>query len=586
LNRDWLTTVDLQQYVPSLTALTVSDEDRKQAVDRLNAVKNLAQGRVSLTKESGNQKGLQAYLQALRDLILEHHDTGAQTLVIVNRVERAQRLFDLVREQRDSKDDLLIHARFRAAERARQAFRLREVSGDDRIIIATQAIEAGVDISAKTLVTELAPWASLVQRFGRCNRYGEHNADGAQVLWVDIEDDADALPYANESLDYSREKLAELVSASPSELPAVDEPRPITAVLRRRDLLDLFNTDPDLSGFDVNVSDYIRDSGTPGVQVFWRDFKEDPNDPLQRPPVREELCPVSIGQAKAFAKRKGVVLWQWDALDRKWVNLSNDRALRPGMTLLSRAADGGYHEATGFEPNRKEPVTVVSVEQISHQDAFGDDRLSLQKKPIALVDHLSHVAEQAKGLCASVGETLHAKPLIRAARWHDLGKAHPVFDASMHACNEAPVGLLAKSPCRTHHSRSFFRHELASMLAWLAQHEGEADADLIAYLIAAHHGKVRMSLRAMPTERADMGVKRFARGIWEGDTLPALEFDGERSNETTLRLALMEIGEGEQGASWTERTSRLLDQYGPFQLAWLETLVRLADWRASAAEQC
>ena len=45
------------------------------------------------------------------------------------------------------------------------------------------------------------------------------------------------------------------------------------------------------------------------------------------------------------------------------------------------------------------------------------------------------------------------------------------------------------------------------------------------------------------------------------------------------------IGEGEQGPSWTERTLKLLDQYGPFQLAWLETLVRLADWRASAAEQ-
>ena len=113
----------------------------------------------------------------------------------------------------------------------------------------------------------------------------------------------------------------------------------------------------------------------------------------------------------------------------------------------------------------------------------------------------------------------------------------------------------------------------------------DPDADLIAYLIVAHHGKVRMSLRAMPTEEADGAIKRFARGIWEGDLLPALDFDGEHSDQTMLKLGLMEIGKSEQGPSWTERTLKLLDKHGPFRLAWLETLVRLADWRASADEQ-
>ena len=45
------------------------------------------------------------------------------------------------------------------------------------------------------------------------------------------------------------------------------------------------------------------------------------------------------------------------------------------------------------------------------------------------------------------------------------------------------------------------------------------------------------------------------------------------------------VGEStEQGPSWTARTHGLLTQYGPFQLAWFETLVRLSDWRASATE--
>jgi CRISPR-associated endonuclease/helicase Cas3 len=256
------------------------------------------------------------------------------------------------------------------------------------------------------------------------------------------------------------------------------------------------------------------------------------------------------------------------------------------MTLLLKAADGGYDEHIGFDAGlKKPPVHVLAIESPRDENAFGEDWRSHQNRPIGLADHLSHVAGQAKHLCEAVGEVAHAASVIRAGRWHDLGKTHEVFDATMHACDKAPAGFLAKSPCRGHHSRRFFRHELASMLAWLAQHDGEPDADLIAYLIAAHHGKVRMSLRAMPTEDAHSGIKRYARGIWEGDVLPALDFDGEHSAETTLKLALMELGDGEQGPSWMSRTLKLLEQHGPFQLAWLETLVRLADWRASAAEQ-
>ncbi|HQU17347.1 MAG: CRISPR-associated helicase/endonuclease Cas3 [Chromatiales bacterium 21-64-14] len=591
LNPQWLATVDLKPYMDSLRSLTIDEDDRKRAGERLEAVKHVSTAPLRLGKDAGNKKGLDTYLQALRAEILQAHDPSTQTLVILNRVDRAQGLYRLIRERRPTHGDLLIHGRFRAAERAKQTWRLREESAADRIVIATQAIEAGVDVSSRVLVTELAPWSSMVQRFGRCNRYGEHNHGGARILWVDIEDDKDlTLPYDTEALSFSRAKLNGLGSAAPQSLPSTDTARPLTAVLRRKDLLDLFNTDPDLSGFDVDVSDYIRDSGTPGVQVFWRDFKDDPNIPdLQGRPDRRELCPVSIGQARDFAKRKDTMLWRWDALDERWVKLERDP--RPGVTLLLRAADGGYDEAIGFDATiRKPPVPALSAETPSPQDAYGEDWRSQQPKAVVLSEHLGHVARHAADLCAKVGETAHSGLVVRAGRWHDLGKAHPVFQASMYRCKgkEAVAeALLAKSDCpgRMRHERKFFRHELASMLAWLDQHDGEVDADPIAYLIAAHHGKVRMSLRAMPTEETDEGVKRFARGVWEGDTLPDLNFDGEHSRETTLKLALMEIGEGEQGPSWTERTLKLLDYYGPFQLAWLETLVRLADWRASAEEQ-
>jgi CRISPR-associated endonuclease/helicase Cas3 len=125
------------------------------------------------------------------------------------------------------------------------------------------------------------------------------------------------------------------------------------------------------------------------------------------------------------------------------------------------------------------------------------------------------------------------------------------------------------------------------MLAWIEHGAGRANRDLVAYLIAAHHGKLRMGLRALPGEQEpdDPDTTRFARGIHEGDTLPEVDVEGRRFAPTTLRLDMMELGEGSQGPSWTERTHRLLEELGPFRLAWLEMLVRIADWRASRKEQ-
>jgi predicted nucleotidyltransferase len=109
------------------------------------------------------------------------------------------------------------------------------------------------------------------------------------------------------------------------------------------------------------------------------------------------------------------------------------------------------------------------------------------------------------------------------------------------------------------------------------------DPDLAAYLIAAHHGKVRVVLRALPNETEPPDGRLYARGVWDGDELPSLAVNGMQVPALRLRLDLMQIGEGEMGPSWSARTAGLLERWGPFRLAWLETMVRLADWRASAA---
>ena len=117
---------------------------------------------------------------------------------------------------------MLIHSRFRSQERDEKRVLLSqdpEESGPGSIVIATQAIEAGVDISARTLLTELAPWPSLVQRFGRCNRKGKD--DQGDILWLDTgERSQDTAPYDPVDVAPARQIMRSLEgkSAGPSDI--------------------------------------------------------------------------------------------------------------------------------------------------------------------------------------------------------------------------------------------------------------------------------------------------------------------------------------------------------------------------------
>jgi len=642
LKRDWLRTVDFDPV--STNPLALSEEEKKapEVRERREAVKVLTRCDVALTPTKPSKSGkaeesekvdkltsddIKTYLKALADRVLAAHQPGTTTLAILNTVERAQGLFVELENRlaespvkgrkkaatpapsvSNNPELMLIHSRFRAEDRRANEGRLHsDPPAEGRIVIATQAIEAGVDLSARVLFTELAPWASLVQRFGRCNRYGEFNkTKEAQVIWIDV---ADAKPYTTEELDAARQVVANLKSAASADLPPITAEAPLHPVLRRKDFLDLFNTDPDLSGFDVDIAPYVRDADDADVLLFWRALGGDPQD--EPPASREELCRAGLGAAKKLLDRLETGdVFVWDTLARKWTTpRPKDMRLRPGMTLMLKAVVGGYTPQLGLAPESKVgvPLIVAPAEESLAEEAFDDDQRSLLQVPVTLPRHLADVEQKARELCEAL-EFKEPQAVIRAARWHDVGKAHEAFDSMLRYAHEQGTdetlgaGHWAKSGRKPNRKpgkpryqvivdgkavkRRTFRHELASALAWIDQHGKETGADLIAYLIAAHHGKVRMSLRALPQETEPPDGRLYARGVWDGDRLPAMQFaDGETVPEVELKLDLMQLGDGPQGPSWTTRTQRLLKALGPFQLAWCEALVRIADWRASRAEQ-
>jgi len=587
LEERWLGTVDFEPETQITLALNLGQDDRNEP-----GIQSRIQARKVLRRAEKDETDL----KGLADEILGTHQGGTRTLVIMNTVRRAADLYRAISNKHPDARIVLIHSRFRPSDRQEVVNDLLESPGPKgTIIVSTQVVEAGVDISAKVLFTELAPWPSLVQRFGRCNRSGEY--EDARVYWIDIptENKGSALPYTPEELAKARQVLLGLEgqSVGPDQLPDVQQEVVHEHVIRQKDLVELFDTTPDLAGTDLDISRFIRDADDTDVQVFWRDLPEEgPNDEEPQP-HRDELCAVPVSEIRDLI-RKGEAALIWDALDGQWRRVRYEQ-IYPGITLMLLARNGHYTRSEGWNIRSKEVVPVIQ-----HELELVDATYSSNE---TAVDSWMSIAEHTDLVCNEIASILDEldldgrwrRHLLEAARWHDAGKAHRSFQALLKrdALEKFDNPPAAKAPRDAWHGRlpanleldderrRYFRHELASGIAALQNGKD----NLTAYLTAAHHGKVRASIRSMPDERRppDQTI-RFARGVWDGDVIPETDLGGGVTlPRTVIDLSLMELGHGANGASWTARVLELRDRpdLGPFQLSFMEALMKAADERAS-----
>lgn len=580
LDRDWLSTVDHTAPDPGRVLALSPDDLRTPALAaRRRAPKVLSRAETTIGR---------GFERRLADEVLRRHVAGFRTIVVLNTVERAVLLYEALGHRLRGRTAIeLLHSRFRAPDREKA---LQRLLADDfqGIVISTQVIEAGLDVSARTLFTELAPWPSLVQRAGRCNRAGE--LPSADVIWIDDAEGTTSLPYHREDLQRARKTLESMTAFNPEAIETanvqVPAPDPLHT-LRRRDVIDLFDTTPDLAGMDIDVSRFIRDGDDRDAQVFWRNVATAPNRGEKRA-RREELCSVPVADLVKLVT-EGRSAWCWDHVEAEWRRVGAERVM-PGAIYLLLARDGGYRADVGWDRESGTPVAPIATEADVAEEALLDDFDSFLDDWVPLTVHSVDTRDAARQIVGGLElEDLPVDTVVRAAQAHDLGKAHPVFQATMK--RELPADLpadelWAKSGHRHGHERRGLRHELASALAWL-QHASGPDHELVAYLLAAHHGKVRLSIRAISGDDAPAGQERLhARGIWEGDTLPSIDLgDGLALPSIVLDLSPMLLGRRNGVSSWAERVLGLRERYGPFRLAFLEALVRAADVRATRRER-
>jgi CRISPR-associated endonuclease/helicase Cas3 len=576
--------------------------------------------------------------------ILNEAERGL-TLAVVNTVARARALHEQIqsrmadRPASDCPDIVLLHSRFRPWDRAKALDRVTsEVSPAGRIVVSTQVLEAGVDLDADRLFTEIAPWPSLVQRLGRLNRRGRHSNARAVVFDIPPNDskakkikkkderekalakaqeDA-ARPYAWQDIQQGRIQLDQLRGVVPTLDELANVPLPLDGpVLRRFHIDDAFDTDLDLSGGHTDMSAFIRARDRDlDLYVLWRRDAKDVDS--QPPPHPDEICAVpnyELAQAlrgkRAFRLAFGKKRHQKDA----WEELTiTEGSVRVGDTLMLDLDLGGYTEERGWLGGGAEhkPITYVArhmgrrawlritphgAECVADIDGkmtgpAGRERdpKSFTRRWMTLDDHLAEAGRRADEIVADLVSEKLALRIGLAARWHDVGKAlerrmgddgivtrpfqRMLRAAGVHEGTHPRDGVLYAKSNRRGGPPAGFLHEVASVLAYLQV--AENPDDLVAYLIMCHHGRVRL----LPEPRDDEHMDD-ASGVRLGDHISVAAVERLGDTGEPVKCEPARLLASKDWPSWQRRVTRLLLEHGPFELAFLEALLTSADWRAT-----
>lgn len=144
------------------------------------------------------------------DSMVEHFRQGKKVLVIVNTVNRAIEIARLLRENVSPDNVILIHSRFIYRDRKRKEKEIDVKSSSPHILVSTQICEVSLDISYDSLFTELSTLPSLVQRFGRVNRYGKRVNELNTHLYEPWIENESSYPYEAREIDLARKVVKEV----------------------------------------------------------------------------------------------------------------------------------------------------------------------------------------------------------------------------------------------------------------------------------------------------------------------------------------------------------------------------------------
>jgi len=300
------------------------------------------------------------------------------------------------------------------------------------------------------------------------------------------------------------------------------------------------------------------------------DLYDEARKELKREPILV-LTPSTLRKQMPADIGDEVIESLWDAVcDSYEASQSDPKALRQELlgalelnaaTALNLTA----YPATELLLGGKNELSALILRggDAGPDDLSDEDLSSSYTVPVLLQDHNAAVGQRARALAKSVGLDEHFQETLgRSGDTHDLGKADPRFQRLLGSeyNSIAPGQLLAKGsrrvrPVRAQPGERHEAYSVALLKAYPGLLSDVPDPDLALYLCGAHHGRGRP---LMP-HRRDEGT--YFTLAWGGQRL---QFDGAPNL-------------GHLASGWPSLFWRLNKRYGPWGLAYLETLLRLAD---------
>ena len=293
--------------------------DDAELLRRVNSVKELH--RVSVEKWNGAPGNSEVVAHAVAEIHkLRNEQTSSEVEqsrtigCIVNHVDTALKIANELKKRKLNVELIVGRMRTYDLEQLREKHPLLlTCAGDNEIdvVVATQTLEVGIDIDFSSLVTELAPASSLVQRFGRVNRLGKRKDSKIVVLepadLIKVKDEVP--PYKGDDLRKAYDwldVLSQQNSVNPAALlacvsPPTSRPRLLYQRPELTDLLEFSRTSEDMYAepdLDLWLHDSLEDQKAIGGIVVREQLPVDDFVALELlkafPPENNEVFPASL----------------------------------------------------------------------------------------------------------------------------------------------------------------------------------------------------------------------------------------------------------------------------------------------------
>jgi CRISPR-associated endonuclease/helicase Cas3 len=619
-----------EKHPPEVVPEPTQDEPPIHIVwRRLKATKQLELTAVQ------DEKGVAARIAAIAK---EYADSGTAVLVFLRTLEAVNAVRQEI--EKTTRPVVPLTGTMRGKERDGlvelpdfQRFRKDAAPGETVYLICTSAGEVGIDISADHMVCDLSTFESMSQRFGRVNRYGMRRDSRITVVYpTTFDPDHKLASYRQATLrllqrlsgDASPKALGDLAASLTDQerdtvfAPAPEIPHatnilfdawaltsirkampgrppvepylhgiaewqpPETHVAWRQEveeitgnLLALHPPEELLDDYPLLPHELLRDRSDRVFKQIDLLAKKNPNQPAWLIDARGEVEATTLDRLTAKEQIEGKTLLlppKVGGLSRNgMLDASSDDAEDVADALLDK--DGKVRRQRIWDEEIAPPhLRIIRTIDTRPDSDNSDEPEKYQRRFWHWFDqpleggrtsnervfwdvHVNDVIARAKEIVARLDLPKDiAEAIVLAAVLHDHGKKRGRFQLSLGNRNY-PDQIWAKSKNRVAALLpETFRHEFASTLDALADPGfsklSPQMQDLVLHLIAAHHGRARPHFT--PDEALDP---------------ERLQSDAESLTFETPR-----------------RFARLQLQYGRWGLAYLESILRAADWAASAGE--